>query len=138
MTKIITCAELRTRRLEELQALFRSLEIELLRTEPGTVERTKYSMTNLTPMNARGRPARTPLHTITLEDSRLAGDSGGGPLRHLAWNLLAVDGSAAIWLIHLTAAKAYRQGHPRAAQILIEIADVAEQEWLRNNRRARP
>jgi hypothetical protein len=36
MTKIITCAELRHRRLEELQALFRSLEIELLRTEPGS------------------------------------------------------------------------------------------------------
>jgi hypothetical protein len=40
MTKIITCAELRHRRLEELQALFRSLEIELLRTEPGSFERT--------------------------------------------------------------------------------------------------
>ena len=40
MTKIITCAELRTRRLEELQALFRSLETELLRTAPGSVERT--------------------------------------------------------------------------------------------------
>ena len=53
--------------------------------------------------------------------------------KELALNLLAVDGSAAIWLIHLTAAKAYRQGHPRAAQILIEIADVAEQEWLRNS-----
>jgi hypothetical protein len=46
--------------------------------------------------------------------------------------LLTIDGSAAIWLIHLTAAKAYRHGHPRAARILIEIADVAEQEWLRN------
>ena len=40
MTKIITCAELRHRRLEELQALFRRLEIELLRTEPGSFERT--------------------------------------------------------------------------------------------------
>jgi hypothetical protein len=40
MTKIITCAELRYRRLEELHALFRSLEIELLRTEPGSFERT--------------------------------------------------------------------------------------------------
>jgi hypothetical protein len=40
MTKIITCAELRHRRLEELQALFRSLEIELLRTEPSSFERT--------------------------------------------------------------------------------------------------
>ena len=35
MTKIITCAELRSRGLEELHALFRSLEAELLRTEPG-------------------------------------------------------------------------------------------------------
>jgi hypothetical protein len=40
MTKIITCAELRTRRLEELQALFRSLEAELLRTARGSIERT--------------------------------------------------------------------------------------------------
>ena len=64
--------------------------------------------------------------------------TGRALTKALALNLLAVDGSAAIWLIHLTAAKAYRQGHPRAAQILIEIADVAEQEWLRNNRGARP
>jgi hypothetical protein len=35
MTKIITCAELRQRRLDELQALF-----ELLRTGPGSFERT--------------------------------------------------------------------------------------------------
>jgi hypothetical protein len=40
MTKIITCAELRYRGLEELQALFRDLETELLRTEPGSFERT--------------------------------------------------------------------------------------------------
>jgi len=40
MTKIITCAELRHYRLEELHALFRSLEVELLRTEPGSFERT--------------------------------------------------------------------------------------------------
>jgi hypothetical protein len=40
MTKIITCAELRYSRLEELQALFRSLEAELLRTAPGSFERT--------------------------------------------------------------------------------------------------
>jgi hypothetical protein len=40
MTKIITCAELRYRGLEELQALFRSLEAELLHTEPGSFERT--------------------------------------------------------------------------------------------------
>ena len=40
MPQIITCAELRYRRLEELQALFRDLETELLRTAPGSVERT--------------------------------------------------------------------------------------------------
>jgi hypothetical protein len=40
MTKIITCAELQTRGLEELQALFRSIETELLRTKPGSIERT--------------------------------------------------------------------------------------------------
>src|SRR6266699_535612 len=35
----------------------------------------------LSPMMLVGR---TPLHTITLEDSCPAGDSGGDPLRHLA------------------------------------------------------
>jgi hypothetical protein len=40
MTKIITCAEMRYRRLEELQALFQNLETELLRTKPGSFERT--------------------------------------------------------------------------------------------------
>jgi hypothetical protein len=40
MTKIITCAELRSRRLEELRALFRTLEVELVRTAPGSPERT--------------------------------------------------------------------------------------------------
>ena len=84
------------------------------------------------------------------ERDKTAGN-GRALTREIALNLLTIDGSAAIWLIHLTAAKAYRQGHTRAAQILIEIADVAEQEWLRNpgetsqfsngslgNRRARP
>ena len=40
MTKIITCAELRHRRLEELRALFRSLEAELARTASDSLERT--------------------------------------------------------------------------------------------------
>jgi hypothetical protein len=40
MTNVITCTELRHRRLEELQALFRRREIELLRTQPGSFERT--------------------------------------------------------------------------------------------------
>ena len=39
MTKIITCSELRYHTLEELQALYRSLQIELGRTAPGSTER---------------------------------------------------------------------------------------------------
>ena len=39
MTKIITCGELRYRTLEELEALFRTLQIELGRAAPGSPER---------------------------------------------------------------------------------------------------
>jgi len=40
MTKIITCSELRYRTLDELKALFRTLQIEFGRTAPGSPERT--------------------------------------------------------------------------------------------------
>jgi hypothetical protein len=43
------------------------------------------------------------------ERAKTAGN-GRALTKELALNLLAVDGSAAIWLIHLTAAKAYQQG----------------------------
>ena len=39
MTKIITCCELRYLTLAELEALFRTLQIELGRTAPGSRER---------------------------------------------------------------------------------------------------
>jgi hypothetical protein len=39
MTKIITCSELRYRTLDELEALFRRLQIEFGRTAPGSRER---------------------------------------------------------------------------------------------------
>ena len=39
MTKIITCGELRYHTLAELEALFRTLQIELGRTAPGSRER---------------------------------------------------------------------------------------------------
>jgi hypothetical protein len=39
MTKIITCSELRHRTLAELEALFRTLQIELGRMAPGSRER---------------------------------------------------------------------------------------------------
>jgi hypothetical protein len=48
-----------------------------------------------------------------------------------ALKMLARDGIAAIWLLHLSAARAYRDGHEVAAAGIIEIADAAEREWLR-------
>ena len=40
MTKIIACSELRYRTLAEPEALFRTLQIELGRTAPGSPERS--------------------------------------------------------------------------------------------------
>ena len=47
------------------------------------------------------------------------------------WQRIKKRGIAAIWLLHLSAAKAYRDGHKLAAAGIIEIAEAAEQEWLR-------
>jgi hypothetical protein len=44
----------------------------------------------------------------------------------VALDLLERDGIAVIWLLHLTATQAYRDGHPRAAETLLEIGDAAE------------
>src|SRR5215831_3888042 len=49
----------------------------------------------------------------------------------LALKMLARDGIAAIWVLHLSAARAYREGRKAAAAAIIEIADAAEREWLR-------
>jgi hypothetical protein len=46
-------------------------------------------------------------------------------------SLLARDGIAAIWGLHLSAALAYRDGRKAVAAGVIEIADAAEREWLR-------
>ena len=66
MTKIITCAELRTRRLEDLQALFQSLEAELMRTAPGSVER-KGSVQSIIPIEGRGALRLTTALYYTLD-----------------------------------------------------------------------
>jgi hypothetical protein len=50
-----------------------------------------------------------------------------------ARTLLARHGVAAIWLLHLAAARAYREGNTAAAASVIEIADAAELEWLQGN-----
>jgi hypothetical protein len=53
------------------------------------------------------------------------------PAEITALTLLARDGIAAIWGLHLSAAGAYRAGQKAVAAGIIEIAEAAEQEWLR-------
>jgi hypothetical protein len=52
-------------------------------------------------------------------------------LNHALPERLAREGIAAIWVLHLSAAKAYRDGYRAAAASINEIADAAEREWLR-------
>ena len=54
---------------------------------------------------------------------------------NLVLTMLDRDGIAAIWTLHLAAARAYRDGNKGMAATILEIADAAESEWLR---RARP
>ena len=55
------------------------------------------------------------------------------PAEVTAWTLLDRDGIAAIWMLHLSAAAAYRAGHKAVAVGIIEIADAAEREWFRKD-----
>ena len=52
----------------------------------------------------------------------------------LAVRLLARDGIAAIWQLHVAAAAAYRDGYQRAAETVLQIADAAERELLGRTR----
>ena len=52
---------------------------------------------------------------------------------NLALRMLAREGIAAIWTLHLAAARAYRDGNKAMAATIIEIADAAEREWLRRS-----
>ena len=49
----------------------------------------------------------------------------------LALSILAREGIGAIWQLNEVAAEAHRTGHPLAATSLVEIADAAEDAWLR-------
>jgi hypothetical protein len=49
----------------------------------------------------------------------------------LALSMLAREGIAAVWQLHVSAAEAHRSGYPRAAASILEIADAAEEAWLR-------
>jgi len=53
------------------------------------------------------------------------------PAEIIALTLLARDGVSAIWGLHLSAAGAYRDGNKSVAAGIVEIAEAAEQEWLR-------
>jgi hypothetical protein len=50
---------------------------------------------------------------------------------NLALTMLARDGIAAIWQLHLAAAGAYRAVEASIAASISEIAEAAEQAWLR-------
>ena len=52
-------------------------------------------------------------------------------LENIARKILVREGVAAIWQLHLAAARAYRDGLNEAATGIVEIADAAEREWLR-------
>jgi len=48
----------------------------------------------------------------------------------LVLSILISDDIAAIWHLQLAAADAFRTGHPRSAEAVLEIADAAEAAWL--------
>ena len=51
--------------------------------------------------------------------------------KDLALQLLARNGIAVIWELNIAAAEAHRTGHPQSAAALLELADAAEDAWLR-------
>ena len=51
----------------------------------------------------------------------------------LANTMLAAEGIAVIWRLHVDAAIAYRAGHPQAAAAVLEIAEAAEQTVLEHD-----
>ena len=50
---------------------------------------------------------------------------------NLALRMLARNGIAIIWQLNVAAAEAHRTGHPQSAAALLELADAAEDAWLR-------
>ena len=54
----------------------------------------------------------------------------------VAANLLRRYGLAAVWQLHLAAARAYRDGNRLAAMSIAEIADAAERVMQRRRDRA--
>lgn len=51
--------------------------------------------------------------------------------KNLALRMLARNGIAVIWELNVAAAEAHRTGHPQSAAALLELANAAEDAWLR-------
>jgi hypothetical protein len=49
----------------------------------------------------------------------------------LALTMLAHEEIAAVWQLHLASAEAHRSGYASAAASISEIAEAAEEEWMR-------
>jgi hypothetical protein len=49
----------------------------------------------------------------------------------LALKMLKREGIAAIWRLHLAAAAAHREGYSGSAASIAQIAEAAEEAWLR-------
>jgi hypothetical protein len=77
----------------------------------------------------------TTFHSIEISSCKLGMALRRTRTENLALTILARDGIAAIWALHLAAARAYRDGNKAMAATILEIADAAEREWLR---RAKP
>jgi hypothetical protein len=57
--------------------------------------------------------------------------------KRIASRILAREGIAAIWTLHVAAAEAHRTGHLQSAAAILEIAEMAEEEALHANKRLR-
>jgi hypothetical protein len=75
----------------------------------------------------RAHDASAAVHYASTRRWRVA--AMGASSTRIATRLLARDGIGAIWELHEAAASAQRAGHKWAAEIMIEIADAAEQIW---------
>ena len=49
----------------------------------------------------------------------------------IAYRTLAHDGISAIWKLQIAAAEAHATGYPGSARVIMQIAEAAEQPWLR-------
>ena len=49
----------------------------------------------------------------------------------IAYRTLAHDGISAIWKLQVAAAEAHATGYPGSARVIMQIAEAAEQPWLR-------